>query len=153
MTLTADNEMHKVLLITLSLSFCLSAQSNETVLSSFLLSFNGMSSNCDKVSMEQTFDNDGPVLMLTLHDLAELGNTPYKAGIPFEKLKIKSQLVVEGKRFAKFKGKKVKEVFRFEKDADGNLKQVSMKRYKRKLVSYSYPLGGIVCRYLPSEEN
>lgn len=105
-----------------------------------------MSSNCDKVIIEKTYSNDGPIIKMALLDLAELGNKEFVAGIPVKKFEFETPRVATAKRFAKFNGKKVKEVFTFTKDVDGTLKSVSLKRFKKSFVRYTYPLGGIICR-------
>ena len=112
----------------------------------FLLSFNGAESTCDKIELIKANTDEGKIVKLVLHDLAELGNEEFKAGVLLKKFKFKNSRLAEAKRFSRYDGKKVREVYRFEKDKEGNFKSVSLKRYKRSLIHFTYPLGGIVCR-------
>lgn len=131
-------------IITLLLSSTASASGK---LESFILSFDKMSSSCDKILIEKTYGSNGAVIKFTLHDLAELGNEEFQAGVPFDKFEFKNSSTVIAKRFSHFDGKKVREVYRLEKDQQGNPKSISLKRYKRSFVRFTYPLGGIVCRF------
>ena len=128
-----------------------SAASGSEKLESFILSFNKMSSTCDNIQIEKAYGDDGAVIKFTLHDLAELGNEEFKAGVELDRFEFKSSTKVIAKRFSTFDGKKVKEVYQLEKDKNGNLKSVSLKRFKRSFVRFTYPLGGIICRYQEPE--
>lgn len=139
-------------LISLAISLLLSSPAIASEkLEKFILSFNNMSSSCDKIALEKAYDNDGAVIKLVLHDLAELGNEEFKAGVSLEKFEFTDKNTAIAKRFSHYNGKKVKEVYRFEKDDQGNFKSVSLKRFKRSFVRFTYPLGGIVCRYMQPE--
>ena len=133
--------MHRTLLI-----LFLIQSAHGAPLVEFLKSFNEFESTCDKIEVEKVFGNGIPIFKITMQDLAELGNLEYQAGVPSKKFKYNGITVAEASRFTKFNGKRVKEVFKFEKNADGTFKQLSLKRYKRSVIRYSYPLGGTICR-------
>jgi len=114
----------------------------------FIMSFNQIESNCDKVQLTTSSSSEGLVVKVLLLDLVELGNPEFKAAILLSKFKLKNSNKLVAKRYSHYNGKKVREVYTLEKDDQGKLKSISLKRYKRSLVRFSYSLGGIICRQL-----
>lgn len=139
--------MHNKLWVLLALLGSLSVSANSD-LENFILSFNDMNSSCDKMVFEKAYSDGGVVIKMTLHDLAELGNTEFTAGVSLDDFEFENRFTAVAKRFSRYDGKKVKEVYTFQKDNAGNLKTVSLKRFKRSFFTFSYPLGGINCRLI-----
>ena len=144
--------MRKKIWVLLALLVSLSVSANSD-LENFILSFNDMNSSCDKMVFEKAYSDGGAVIKMTLHDLEELGNPEFSAGVSLKDFEFENKFTAVAKRFSRYDGKKVKEVFTFQKDNTGKFKSVSLKRFKRSFFTFSYPLGGINCRLIvPSVE-
>ena len=106
-----------------------------------------MTSTCDKIEISKTSDGDEAVVKIVLHDLAELGNEEFISGVALKKFDFDDSRTLVAKRFSKYNGVRVKEIYTFKKDENNRPSLVQLRRFKRSLVRYTYPLGGIVCRY------
>ncbi len=105
-----------------------------------------MPSTCDKIQLSQSYDEDERIIKINLHDLAELGNEEFSSGVALKKFKFEDPKTLIAKRFSSYNGTRVKEVYTFQKDENNRPSLVQLRRFKRSLVRYTYPLGGIVCR-------
>lgn len=112
----------------------------------FLLSFDNQVSSCDRIKVEKAYSDDEKIVKVTLHDLSELGDEEVVSGIELKRFEFTNRNTARAERFGRYQGKRVKEVFIFEKGDDDQFKAVSLVRYKRKLLRYGYSIGGIICR-------
>lgn len=137
--------LHKntILIILLGLSI----EAFSSTRTNFLNSFDGMPSTCDKIEIKKSYDGDEAIVKIVLHDLAELGNEEFTSGVPLKKFEFEDSRTLVAKRFSRYDGVRVKEVYTFKKDENNKTSLVQLKRFKRSLVRYTYPLGGIVCRF------